>query len=183
MNPDVGVSAAELIAQSTWEELMVILRTYGEINRPDKVARSIKTAQQQKAILTTGDFIKVLEKFAPGGRENKFYAQVFQALRIEVNDELAALKDLLTQATQLLKPRGRLVIIAYHSLEDRLVKHFMRSGNFEDKIEKDLKGQILSPFKQINRKAIVATPEEVLQNPRARSARLRIAERTNYNAE
>lgn len=183
MNPDAGVSAAELIAQSTWEELMVILRTYGEINRPDKVARSIKAAQQQKAILTTGDFIKVLEKFAPGGRENKFYAQVFQALRIEVNDELAALKDLLTQATQLLKPRGRLVIISYHSLEDRLVKHFMRSGNFEDKIEKDLKGQILSPFKQINRKAIVATPEEVLQNPRARSARLRIAERTNYNAE
>ena len=183
MNPDAGVSAAELIAQSTWEELMVILRTYGEINRPDKVARSIKAAQQQKAILTTGDFIKVLEKFAPGGRENKFYAQVFQALRIEVNDELAALKDLLTQATQLLKPRGRLVIISYHSLEDRLVKHFMRSGNFVDKIEKDLKGQILSPFKQINRKAIVATPEEVLQNPRARSARLRIAERTNYNAE
>jgi 16S rRNA (cytosine1402-N4)-methyltransferase len=183
MNPDAGVSAAELIAQSTWEELMVILRTYGEINRPDKVARSIKAAQQQKAILTTGDFIQVLEKFAPGGRENKFYAQVFQALRIEVNDELAALEDLLTQATQLLKPRGRLVIISYHSLEDRLVKHFMRSGNFEDKIEKDLKGQILSPFKQINRKAIVATPEEVLQNPRARSARLRIAERTNYNAE
>ena len=183
MNPDAGVSAAELIAQSTWEELMVILRTYGEINRPDKVARSIKAAQQQKAILTTGDFIQVLEKFAPGGRENKFYAQVFQALRIEVSDELAALEDLLTQATQLLKPRGRLVIISYHSLEDRLVKHFMRSGNFEDKIEKDLKGQILSPFKQINRKAIVATPEEVLQNPRARSARLRIAERTNYNAE
>ena len=183
MNPDAGVSAAELIAQSTWEELMVILRTYGEINRPDKVARSIKAAQQQKAILTTGDFIQVLEKFAPGGRENQFYAQVFQALRIEVNDELAALEDLLTQATQLLKPRGRLVIISYHSLEDRLVKHFMRSGNFEDKIEKDLKGQILSPFKQINRKAIVATPEEVLQNPRARSARLRIAERTNYNAE
>ena len=183
MNPDAGVSAAELIEQSTWEELMVILRTYGEINRPDKVARAIKAAQQQSPVHTTGDFIKVLSKFAPGGRENKFYAQVFQALRIEVNDELAALKDLLNQATQILKPGGRLVIISYHSLEDRLVKHFMRSGNFEDEIEKDLKGQILAPFKQINRKAVIATPEEVLLNPRARSARLRIAERTNYQVE
>lgn len=183
MNPDAGVSAAELIAQSSWEELMVVLRSYGEINRPDKVARAIKAAQQETPINTTADLIKVLSKFAPGGRENKFYAQVFQALRIEVNDELAALKDLLSQATQILKPGGRLVIISYHSLEDRLVKHFMRSGNFEDKVEKDLKGQTLAPFKQINRKAIVATPEEVLANPRARSARLRIAERTNYTPE
>lgn len=180
MNPEAGVSAAELIEQSTWEELMVILRTNGEIIRPDKVARAIKTAQQQNPIQSTGDFIKVLSKFAPVGRETKFYAQVFQALRIEVNDELTALKDLLNQATQILKPGGRLVIISYHSLEDRLVKHFMRSGNFEDQVAKDLKGQILAPFKQINRKAVIATPEEVLLNPRARSARLRIAERTHY---
>jgi 16S rRNA (cytosine1402-N4)-methyltransferase len=117
---------------------------------------------------------------APGGRENKFYAQIFQALRIEINDELSALRELLEQSSQLLKPGGRLVIISYHSLEDRLVKHFMRSGNFEDKVERDIKGQILAPFLPVSRKAIVASPEEVMQNPRARSARLRVAERTEF---
>ena len=153
---------------------------YGEVNRPDKLARTIKAASESSPINTTNDLIKVLSKHAPSGRENKFYAQVFQALRIEVNDELGALRELLDQATQLVKPGGRLAIISYHSLEDRLVKHFMRSGNFEDKVEKDIKGRTLSPFKQVVRKAIIATPEEVQQNPRARSARLRIAERTTY---
>lgn len=180
MNHSSGLSAAELIEESTWEELMVVLRMYGEVNRPDKLARTIKAASDNSPIKTTNDLIKAISKHAPSGRENKFYAQVFQALRIEVNDELAALKDLLEQATQLIKPGGRLAIISYHSLEDRLVKHFMRSGNFEDKVEKDIKGVSLAPFKQVVRKAIVATPEEVLGNPRARSARLRIAERTTY---
>jgi 16S rRNA (cytosine1402-N4)-methyltransferase len=182
MNPEVGISAAELIAESTWEELMVVIRMYGEVNRPDKVARAIKAESDISPINTTSDLIKVLSKSAPGGRENKYYAQIFQALRIEVNDELAALRELLEQATLLLKPGGRLVVISYHSLEDRLVKHFMRSGNFEDIIEKDIKGQVLSPFKQVKRKAIVATAEEVQLNPRARSARLRVAERTDYPA-
>ena len=181
MNPDAGLSAAELIQESTGEELMMILRTYGEVNRPDKLARVIKAASNDSPINTTSDLIKVLSKSAPGGRENKYYAQVFQALRIEVNDELAALRELLEAATSLIKPGGRLAIISYHSLEDRLVKHFMRSGNFEDKVEKDIKGMTLAPFKQVVRKAIVATPEEVLKNPRARSARLRIAERTTFN--
>lgn len=180
MNHSSGLSAAEVIEESTWEELMVVLRMYGEVNRPDKLARTIKAASDNSPIKTTNDLIKAISKHAPSGRENKFYAQVFQALRIEVNDELAALKDLLEQATQLIKPGGRLAIISYHSLEDRLVKHFMRSGNFEDKVEKDIKGASLAPFKQVVRKAIVATPEEVLGNPRARSARLRIAERTTY---
>jgi len=180
MNHSSGLSAAELIEESTWEELMVVLRMYGEVNRPDKLARTIKAASDNSPIKTTNDLIKAISKHAPSGRENKFYAQIFQALRIEVNDELAALKDLLEQATQLIKPGGRLAIISYHSLEDRLVKHFMRSGNFEDKVEKDIKGASLAPFKQVVRKAIVATPEEVLGNPRARSARLRIAERTTY---
>ena len=180
MNHSSGLSAAELIEESTWEELMVVLRMYGEVNRPDKLARTIKAASDNSPIKTTNDLIKAISKHAPSGRENKFYAQVFQALRIEVNDELDALKDLLEQATQLIKSGGRLAIISYHSLEDRLVKHFMRSGNFEDKVEKDIKGASLAPFKQVVRKAIVATPEEVLGNPRARSARLRIAERTTY---
>ena len=180
MNHRSGLSADELIEKSTWEELMVVLRMYGEVNRPDKLARTIKAASNNSPIKTTNDLIKAISKHAPSGRENKFYAQIFQALRIEVNDELAALKQLLEQATQLIKPGGRLAIISYHSLEDRLVKHFMRSGNFEDKVEKDIKGVKLAPFKQVVRKAIVATPEEVLSNPRARSARLRIAERTSY---
>ena len=180
MNHSSGRSAAELIEESTWEELMVVLRMFGEVNRPDKLARTIKASDN---ISSTKDLIKVISKHAPGGRENKFCAQVFQALRIEVNDELGALRDLLEQATQLIKPGGRLAIISYHSLEDRLVKHFMRSGNFEDKVEKDIKGQTLAPFKQVVRKAIVATPEEIAKNPRARSARLRIAERTTYTPE
>ncbi len=180
MNPEIGISAAEVIDEYTWEELMVVLRMYGEVNRPDRVAREIVAAHHTEPIKTTEDLVKVLSKMAPGGRENKFYAQIFQALRIEVNDELAALKELLEQSSKLLKPGGRLVVISYHSLEDRLVKHFMRSGNFEDKVEKDIKGQIHAPFVPISRKAIVATPEEVMNNPRARSARLRVAERTEY---
>ena len=180
MNPEIGISAAEVIDEYTWEELMVVLRMYGEVNRPDRVAREIVAAHHSEPIKTTEDLVKVLSKMAPGGRENKFYAQIFQALRIEVNDELAALKELLEQSSKLLKPGGRLVVISYHSLEDRLVKHFMRSGNFEDKVEKDIKGQIHAPFAPISRKAIVATPEEVMNNPRARSARLRVAERTEY---
>ena len=180
MNPEVGMSAAEVIDEYTWEELMVVLRMYGEVNRPDRVAREIMAAHNESPIITTEDLVKVLSKMAPGGRENKFYAQIFQALRIEVNDELSALKELLEQSSKLLKPGGRLVVISYHSLEDRLVKHFMRSGNFEDNIEKDIKGQIHAPFAPISRKAIVASPEEVMNNPRARSARLRVAERTEY---
>ena len=180
MNPEIGISAAEVIDEYTWEELMVVLRMYGEVNRPDRVAREIVAAHHSEPIKTTEDLVKVLSKMAPGGRENKFYAQIFQALRIEVNDELAALKELLEQSSKLLKPGGRLVVISYHSLEDRLVKHFMRSGNFEDKVEKDIKGQIHAPFVPVSRKAIVATPEEVMNNPRARSARLRVAERTEY---
>ena len=180
MNPEIGISAADLIEEYTWEEMMVVLRMYGEVNRPDRVAREIVAARNISPIKTTEDLVNVLSKMAPGGRENKFYAQIFQALRIEVNDELAALRELLEQSSQLLKPGGRLVVISYHSLEDRLVKHFMRSGNFEDKIEKDIKGQIHAPFAPISRKAIVASPEEVMNNPRARSARLRVAERTEF---
>ena len=180
MNPEIGISAAEVIDEYTWEELMVVLRMYGEVNRPDRVAREIMAAHNASPIITTEDLVQVLSKMAPGGRENKFYAQIFQALRIEVNDELSALKELLEQSSKLLKPGGRLVVISYHSLEDRLVKHFMRSGNFEDNIEKDIKGQIHAPFAPISRKAIVASPEEVMNNPRARSARLRVAERTEF---
>tara|TARA_B100000780_G_C21111591_1_gene449242 strand:- start:154 stop:1083 length:930 start_codon:yes stop_codon:yes gene_type:complete len=180
MNHEAGISAAEYIADCTWEELMVVLRMYGEVKRPDRIARAIVAAREENPITTTGELVRILSKMAPGGRENKFYAQIFQALRIEINDELSALRDLLEQATDLLEHGGRLVVISYHSLEDRLVKHYMRSGNFEDKIEQDIKGKVLAPFKPVVRKAICASAEEVLFNPRARSARLRVAERTDF---
>ncbi|MEC8360676.1 MAG: 16S rRNA (cytosine(1402)-N(4))-methyltransferase, partial [Bacteroidota bacterium] len=110
----------------------------------------------------------------------KFYAKVFQAIRIHINDELGALEDLLTQAVGMLKPGGRLAVMSYHSLEDRLVKHFMRSGNFDDDVKRDMKGQIQAPFHPLVRKAIVADEAEIQENPRARSARLRVAERTDW---
>ena len=180
MNHDSGLSAADYLSDCTWEELMIVLRMYGEVKRPDRVARAIVSAREERPITTTGELVHILSKMAPGGRENKFYAQIFQALRIEINDELSALRELLEQATDLLEQGGRLVVISYHSLEDRLVKHFMRSGNFEDEIEQDIKGKVLAPFKPVVRKAICASAEEVLLNPRARSARLRVAERTDF---
>jgi 16S rRNA (cytosine1402-N4)-methyltransferase len=162
-------------------ELTQVLARYGEVHRPDRLARALLEAREQGAIDSTGALVKVLTPFAPRGKENKFFAQVFQALRIHINDELGALEDLLTHAVNMLEPGGRLAVMSYHSLEDRLVKHFMRSGNFDDDVQRDLKGQILAPFNPLVRKAIVATDEEMSHNPRARSARLRVAERTSYN--
>ena len=124
-----------------------------------------------------GDLKRVLNRFAPKGREFKYYAQVFQALRIQVNEELDVLKDLLTQCADVLLPQGRLVIISYHSLEDRLVKNLMAKGNLHGEVEQDFFGNIQRPFRPITRKPIVSSPEEVAENNRARSAKLRIAER------
>jgi 16S rRNA (cytosine1402-N4)-methyltransferase len=174
MNPGAGVSAAEWIAGATVEELTRVFRLYGELKRPDKAAWAVK----DKEVRTTGELKAVLGHLAPRGKENKFMAQVFQALRIELNDELGALRELLKQCTAIMPEGGRLVVMSYHSLEDRLVKHFMRSGNFEDAVERDLRGAILAPFHPITRKAIVADEAEQDANPRSRSARLRVAERT-----
>ncbi|MDA0728839.1 MAG: 16S rRNA (cytosine(1402)-N(4))-methyltransferase RsmH [Bacteroidetes bacterium] len=181
MNPGTGPSAAEWLAKVDVQELTKVLARYGEVQRPDRLARALLEAREQGAIDTTGALVRVLTPFAPRGKENKFFAQVFQALRIHINDELGALEDLLTHAVNMLEPGGRLAVMSYHSLEDRLVKHFMRSGNFDDDVQRDLKGQILAPFHPLVRKAIVATDEEMSHNPRARSARLRVAERTTYN--
>tara|TARA_B110000503_G_C7121488_1_gene402716 strand:+ start:486 stop:1442 length:957 start_codon:yes stop_codon:yes gene_type:complete len=183
MNPKEGKSAADLIANCSPIELTRIFRQYGEINRPDKAAYAVERARQSQRIHTTRQLMDALVGQAPRGRENKFFAQVFQALRIEVNDEMGALRTLLESSIELLPEGGRLVVISYHSLEDRLVKHFMRSGNFEDAMQRDFKGQLLAPFEPISRKAIVAEANEIEANPRSRSARLRIAQRTGFSPE
>lgn len=182
MNPRAGQSAGDWLATVDFAELASTLRLYGEVQRPDKAAHVILRMRDEGGVRTTGELATGLAHLAPRGKENKFLAQVFQALRIVVNDELAALREMLDATAVLLPEGGRLVVMSYHSLEDRLVKHFMRSGNFEDEVKRDLKGAARTPFKPLNRKAIVADAEELQANPRSRSARLRIAERTEIPA-
>jgi len=169
---------AEMIT-NTYEadELIRVLSQYGEINNAPKLAGKILEHRSFEPIKTTDNLKKIAITCAPKGKENKYLAQVFQALRIEANDELQVLKEMLTQAIEILTPGGRLVVISYHSLEDRLVKNFFRSGNFEGKIEKDFFGNPLVPLKAINKKPIIPGEEEIANNPRARSAKLRIAEK------
>ena len=180
MNPSTGEPASAWLTRAEVTEMTTIFRRYGELNRPDKLAHRIAAAREEGPLSTTHDLIRALSPSAPRGKENKFYAKVFQAIRIHINDELGALEDLLTQAIGMLKPGGRLAVMSYHSLEDRLVKHFMRSGNFDDDVKRDMKGQIQAPFHPLVRKAIVANEAEIHDNPRARSARLRVAERTDW---
>lgn len=180
MNVQSGQPAHAWLATVEVRELTQVLRKYGELTRPDRLAHRIVAAREERPILNTHDLIRVLSPTAPRGKENKHYAKIFQAIRIHLNDELGALEDLLTHAISMLAPGGRLVVMSYHSLEDRLVKHFMRSGNFEDDVQKDMKGRVLAPFHPLVRKAIVAQDEEMDANPRARSARLRVAERTEW---
>jgi 16S rRNA (cytosine1402-N4)-methyltransferase len=180
MNTSSGEPASAWLARADVGELTQVLRRYGEVTRPDRLARRIVEARETQPLTTTHDLIRVLSPTAPRGKENKHYARIFQAIRIHLNDELGALEDLLTNAIGMLAPGARLAIMSYHSLEDRLVKHFMRSGNFDDDVKRDMKGQVLAPFKPLVRKAIVANDEEMASNPRARSARLRVAERTEW---
>jgi 16S rRNA (cytosine1402-N4)-methyltransferase len=177
MDKKVKQTAADVLNNVDEEELKNIFKLYGEIDNAGSLARLITHARKEKKMETVGDLKGVIEKVVKRGRENKYYAQVFQALRIEVNKEMEALKELLTQSLEVLKPKGRLVVISYHSLEDRLVKNIMRSGKFEGEVEKDFFGNQLTPFTQISRKPIVPSEEELEQNSRARSAKLRIAEK------
>ena len=180
MNPNTGLSAQEWLASAEVSELTRVFGRYGELNRPDKLAHRIAASRSESPLKSTFDLIRALSSSAPRGKENKFYARIFQAIRIHINDELGALEDLLMHAVQMLRPGGRLVVMSYHSLEDRLVKHFMRSGNFDDDVQRDMKGQIQAPFHPLVRKAVVADETEMASNPRARSARLRVAERTEW---
>lgn len=177
MNQQGALSAANVVNEYEEEDLIRIFRKYGELSSPGKIAGTICRARQAKGLKTTGELIGVLETIAPKFKEHKFYAQVFQAIRMEVNNELDVLEKFLEQTSEVIKPGGRLVVMSYHSLEDRLVKNYMKRGNLEGKIEKDFYGNILKPFTEIIRKPVVPSEEEVEVNSRARSAKLRIAEK------
>ena len=177
INRNGGQSAAALIATADEQKLASILYEYGELRNSRALAAALVRQRDNAAILTTFDLIKALERFAPKFKDHKFYAQVFQAFRIEVNQEMQVLKDFLEQAAQVLKPDGRLVVMSYHSLEDRLVKNFMKRGSFSGEIEKDFFGNVQKPMTEVNRHPIVADAQECERNSRARSAKLRIAKK------
>lgn len=157
--------------------LMEILRIYGEVDNPKVLVRAITKKRDEKPIETVQELVEALRPHMPANAQHKFLAKVFQALRIEVNREMEALKQMLEQSLKVLKPGGRLSVITYHSLEDRLVKNFMKTGNFEGKVEKDFYGNANAPFKVITRKAVSPTAQELEENNRSRSAKLRIAEK------
>ena len=175
MNQDNPRDARTVIAEYSEEQLANILYLYGELKQSRRIAAAIVKARNQVPIESVQQLLDVLKPFIRPQHEKKELAQVFQALRIEVNNELAVLEQLLKQSLKVLKPGGRLAIITYHSLEDRLVKNFLRSGNIEGKIEQDFFGRINSPLKLVNNKVIVPDDDEVNRNPRSRSAKLRIA--------
>jgi 16S rRNA (cytosine1402-N4)-methyltransferase len=177
MNQDARIDAAKVVNEYTEKQLISVFRMYGEIKNARRLASSICKKRSERPIKTTTQLKEIASECAPKAIENKYLAQVFQALRIEVNDEMEALKEFLQASKGLLKSGGRLVVLTYHSLEDRLCKHFMKSGNFEGELEKDFYGNVISPFKMINRKVIVPTAEELKLNSRSRSAKLRVAEK------
>lgn len=177
MNKRAGITAADVVNTYDEERLADIFYLYGELKNSRKLASAIVKARSNKPIITIGDFLEIVKPMFGREREKKELAKVFQALRIEVNQEMEALKEMLYAATELLRPGGRLVVITYHSLEDRLVKNMMKTGNLEGKAEQDFFGNIQTPFRLVNNKVIVASEEEVSRNPRSRSAKLRIAEK------
>ena len=177
MNTRAGKTAADILNTYPEEALSTLFYLYGELKNSRKLASVIVKARETKPLETTDEFLALITPYIGKDKEKKMLAQVFQALRIEVNDEMRALREMLQQAMHLLKPGGRLVVMTYHSLEDRLVKNFFKSGNFEGTISQDFFGNIQSPFRLINNKVITPSSEEVEVNPRSRSAKLRIAEK------
>ena len=176
MNQDSSLSAFEVVNNYEEKELRAVLFNYGELRNSPKIARTIISARKEGEIATSEHLKEVLQPFLPAGKEHKILAQIYQAIRIEVNQEIEVLKEFLLQTPGLLKTGGRLSLISYHSLEDRLVKRFIRSGMFEGEPEKDFYGNISVPFKKVG-KLIVPSSEEIRANNRARSAKLRIAEK------
>ena len=179
MNRASEKTAQTIVNTYSNEQLKAIFVQFGELANAWKVATSITTARNAEPIKTVSQLLEAIKLCIPKHAENKFLAQVFQALRIEVNGELESLKDLLIQSVQVLAPEGRLVVITYHSLEDRIVKNFIKTGNFEGKVEKDFYGNVLAPLKAINKDVIIPDDVEISQNNRARSAKLRIAVKQN----
>ena len=177
MNQNAERTARQVVNSYPETELHRILGMYGEITNARTAAGALVSARSNRPLNTVNDLKNALQRYAPRGKENKFFAQVFQALRIEVNEELTALEEFLEQVPEILKPGGRLVVMSYHSLEDRLVKNFINKGKFQGEVEKDLFGNDLKPLQAVTRKPIEATADEIARNPRARSAKLRIAEK------
>lgn len=177
MNRNSPRTAADVVNTADEDKLIRIFKDYGEVENARRLVRQIVATRQNQPIRTIGQFKEAVASCVPRKTETKYLAKVFQALRIETNGELDVLKDFLMQAVELLKPGGRLVVITYHSLEDRLVKNFIRTGNFEGQQEKDFFGNVYSRLRVVNRKVIVPSEAELGRNPRARSAKLRIAEK------
>ena len=177
MNKRAGTTAAEILNNYDEEQLADIFHIYGELKNARKIAATIAKTRNEKKIETTGDLMKATERLFQREREKKEVAKMFQALRIEVNHEMDALKEMLNGAKDMLCEGGRLSVITYHSLEDRIVKNMMKAGNVEGKIKQDFFGRIEAPFRLVNNKVIVPSDEEQQQNPRSRSAKLRVAEK------
>ena len=177
MNTTETQTAADIINSYSVSKLTLIFSEYGEIANSHRLAQAIGTARAEQTIHTTGELIEAIKECTPTQYQHKYLAKVFQALRLELNQEMDALKDLLKQSSDLLNVGGRLVVISYHSLEDRLVKNYMRAGNFEGIPEKNMYGHDIKPFNALTRKPIVPSEKEINTNSRARSAKLRIAER------
>jgi len=177
MDQHAPVTAKQVINEYSEADLHKIFGLYGEVRNAKTLASAIVSARATSPINTIGELKEILGRFAKRGRENKYYAQVFQALRIKVNEELKALEEALLQMEEVIKPGGRLVVMSYHSLEDRLVKNYINKGKLDGEEEKDFYGNVLKPFKAVNRKPITAEDDELELNNRARSAKLRIAEK------
>ncbi len=175
MNQKADLSAFEVVNNYEASELYRIFNSYADLKNVKKLVYTILTSRQVNPIVTTGGLVKLISHLVAGNKLNQFLAQVFQAIRIEVNDEMGALEDLLESASDVLKDGGRLVVMSYHSIEDRLVKNFIRTGRFDGVLEKDMFGNVIKPLQAINKKPIVPSDEENELNTRARSAKLRIA--------
>ena len=176
MNPSSPLSAYEVVNTYDEEALSTLFFRYGELSQSRQIAHTIVQQRSEQPIATTGELKQAVQRFLPKGKENKVLAQLYQAIRIEVNHELAALEEMLLQLPEVVRPKGRIALISYHSLEDRLVKRFIRDGQFSGEPQKDFYGNLLTPFQKVG-KAITPTQEELARNNRARSAVLRVAER------
>ena len=181
MNPASGNSAERVLNEYDESDLRMVLKQYGELKNAGRIANRIAEARSEKRIKTTVQLADIIQDLAPRDRQAKFFAKVYQAVRIEVNDEITSLKEMLGQTPDCISEGGRLVVITYHSIEDRLVKNFMKSGNVEGKMEKDFYGNLITPWRLINRSVIVPGENEIHENRRARSAKLRVSERVAEN--
>ena len=183
MNQRAGITAAEVLQTYSEKDLADIFFLYGELRNAKAIAKAIVKYREQKKIQTIQDFLDILNPFFNKEKEKKQLAQIFQSIRITVNKEMESLKEMLVQAAALLKPGGRMAVITYHSGEDRLVKNFFKTGNFDGIVEKDFYGNIKTPFQPVNTKVIVPQAEEIERNPRSRSAKLRIVEKNGNRKE